>query len=57
MKKDAKPNLSTYNIIIDILCKANIYDDAYKVQETMAHASLFPTVMTINIMIDRLCKN
>ena len=23
----------------------------------MAHASLFPNVMTINIMIDRLCKN
>ena len=30
MKKDADPNISTYNIIIDILCKVDRLDDAYK---------------------------
>jgi pentatricopeptide repeat protein len=56
MKKDAKPNTSTYNIVIDVLCMAGRVIEAYKVQDEMELAGMLPNLLTFNIMVDRLCK-
>ncbi|KAF5939280.1 hypothetical protein HYC85_023539, partial [Camellia sinensis] len=56
MKNDATSNLSTYNILIGMLCKAGKVEEALVIQEAMKGAGLFPNVLTMNIMIDRLCK-
>ncbi|THG05676.1 hypothetical protein TEA_017341 [Camellia sinensis var. sinensis] len=54
MKNNATPNLSTYNILIGMLCKAGKVEEALVIQEAMKGAGLFPNVLTMNIMIDRL---
>jgi pentatricopeptide repeat protein len=56
MKKDAEPNSSTYNIIIDMLCIAGRVEENYKIRDDMEHSGLFPNLLTVNIMVDRLCK-
>jgi pentatricopeptide repeat protein len=56
MKKDAKPNTSTYNIVIDMLCMAGRVNEAYKVRDEMELAGMFPNLLTFNIMVDKLCK-
>ncbi|GMQ06408.1 hypothetical protein CsSME_00051020 [Camellia sinensis var. sinensis] len=56
MKNDATSNLSTYNILTGMLCKAGKVEEALVIQEAMKGAGLFPNVLTMNIMIDRLCK-
>ncbi|KAL5127635.1 Pentatricopeptide repeat-containing protein [Glycine soja] len=56
MKMDAAPNLTSYNILIDRLCKEGELEVALKVQDSTKEAGLFPNIITVNIMIDRLCK-
>ncbi|KAL7262038.1 hypothetical protein ACSBR1_000426 [Camellia fascicularis] len=56
MKNNATPNLSTPNILIGMLCKARKVEEALVIQEAMKGAGLFPNVLTMNIMIDRLYK-
>ncbi|KAK9132778.1 hypothetical protein Scep_012306 [Stephania cephalantha] len=56
MKKDAEPNLSTYNSLIDMFCKARNLGSASEIQNGMEQVGLFPNILTVNIMVDRLCK-
>jgi len=39
-----------------MLCKAGEHEAALKVRDTMKEAVLFPDIMIVDIMIDRLCK-
>ncbi|CDP09647.1 unnamed protein product [Coffea canephora] len=57
MKKDAAPNRTTYNIIIDMLCREGQYRAALDVRDAMKFSGLFPNVLTVNIMIDNTQKH
>ncbi|KAL9259956.1 Pentatricopeptide repeat-containing protein [Drosera capensis] len=56
MKKDAAPNIFTYNILMDLRCRYKKVEAAFELRNAMEKAGLFPNINIVNLMIDRLAK-
>ncbi|XLU58242.1 hypothetical protein S245_052890, partial [Arachis hypogaea] len=50
------PNIFTYNILIDGLCKSGRLIDAKEIFQDLSVKGYRPNVRTYNIMINGLCK-
>lgn len=52
-----KPNSVTYNVYISGLCRAGMLSGAFRQVDTMRKKGLQPTIETLNILFDCLCRD
>jgi pentatricopeptide repeat protein len=52
-----KPNSVTYNVYISGLCQAGMLSEAFRQVDTMRRKGLKPTIETLNILFDCLCRD
>ncbi|XP_057993060.1 putative pentatricopeptide repeat-containing protein At1g74580 [Hevea brasiliensis] len=57
MKKEACPNLFTFNVFIQELCRKGALDGAINLLDSVNGEGLSPDVVTYNTLIYGLCKN